>query len=67
MVLAGAFTALFSWIGLIPLSLAIVGTVLLFTPPLTQFFRAFDAFRTVGHAPYRRPERIFYGRLPRYR
>ncbi len=65
--LTGGLTALFDWTGLIPVGLALVGTVLLFTPPLTRFFRAFATFRTVGHAPYRRPERIFYGRLPRYR
>lgn len=65
--LTGGLTALFDWTGLIPVALTLVGTALLFTPPLTRFFRAFASFRNVGHAPYRRPERIFYGRLPRYR
>ncbi|MGO1384543.1 MAG: hypothetical protein ACTHU1_07060 [Arachnia sp.] len=65
--LTGALTALFDWSGLVPVALALAGTILLFTPPVTRFFRAFDTFRTVGHTPYRRPERIFYGRLPRYR
>ena len=65
--LTGGVTALFDWTGLIPVALALVGTVLLFTAPLTRFFRAFATFRTVGHDPYRRPERIVYGRLPRYR
>ena len=67
LVLAGGFTALFDWTGLIAVALALVGTVLLFTPPLTRFFGAFTSFRNVGRAPYRRPERIFYGRLPRFR
>lgn len=65
--LTGGLTALFDWSGLIPVSLALVATIMLFTPPMTRFFRAFDTFRTVGHTPYRRPERIVYGRLPRYR
>ncbi len=67
LVLTGGFTALFDWTGLIAVALALVGTVLLFTPPLTRFFGAFASFRAVGHNPYRRPERIVYGRLPRYR
>lgn len=65
--LTGGMTALFDWTGLVSVGLALVGTILLFTPPATRFFREFIAFRAVGHAPYRRPERIFYGRLPRFR
>lgn len=67
LVLAGGFTALFDWTGLAPVALAFTGTILLFTPPMTRFFGAFATFRSVGHAPYRRPERIVYGRLPRFR
>lgn len=66
-VLTGGMTALFDWTGLVSAGLAVVGAALLFTPPATRFFREFIAFRAVGHAPYRRPERIFYGRLPRFR
>lgn len=65
--LTGALTALFDWTGLVAAGLAAVGTVLLFLPPVSRFFRDFASFRAVGHTPYRRPERIVYGRLPRYR
>lgn len=65
--LTGALTALFDWTGLVAVGLALVGAVLLFLPPMTWFFREFAAFRSTGRAPYRRPERIFYGRLPRFR
>ncbi len=67
LLLAGGVTAIFDWTGLVTVGLALAGTVLLFTPPVTRFFGAFASFRAVGHAPYRRPERIVYGRLPRYR
>lgn len=65
--LTGVLTTLFTWWGLIPVGLALLGAVLLFLPPMTRFYRHFDVFRTTGRLPYRRPERIFYGRLPRYR
>lgn len=67
LVLAGGLTALFDWTGLVAVGLALVGTTVLLLPPVTRFFAAFASHRAVGHAPYRRPERIFYGRLPRYR
>ncbi len=67
LVLAGGVTALFDWTGLIAVGLALVGTIMLFLAPVTRFFKAFVSFRAVGRSPYRRPERIFYGRLPRYR
>lgn len=65
--LTGVLVALFQWVGFIPLGLAVVGAALLFLPVMTRFFRDFRSFRSVGHTPYRRPERIFYGRLPRFR
>ncbi|MDO5737170.1 MAG: hypothetical protein Q4P15_11925 [Propionibacteriaceae bacterium] len=65
--LTGALTTLFAWSGLVAVGLALLGTVCLFLPPMTRFFREFSTFRSIGHAPYRRPERIFYGRLPRFR
>ena len=65
--LTAALTALFNWSGLVAAGLALVGAVCLFLPPMTRFFREFATFRSIGHAPYRRPERIFYGRLPRFR
>ncbi|RMB61848.1 hypothetical protein [Tessaracoccus antarcticus] len=65
--LTGALTAVLSWWGLLAAVPALVGTACLFLPRMTRFFREFAAFRSAGHAPYRRPERIFYGRLPRFR
>lgn len=65
--LQGVVVALFSWWGLIGLGLAVVGTALLFLPPISKFFSRFDAHRAERPTPYRRPERIFYGRLPRFR
>lgn len=67
LVLTGALTALFDWTGLVAVGLALVGAALLFLPAMTRFFREFTSFRSTGRAPYRRPERIFYGRLPRFR
>ncbi len=67
LVLTGALTALFDWTALVPLGLALVGAALLFLPRMAQFFREFAAFRSTGRTPYRRPERVFYGRLPRFR
>ena len=65
--LTGALTAVLSWWGLLAAAPAVVGGACLFLPPVTRFFREFAAFRSAGQAPYRRPERIFYGRLPRFR
>lgn len=65
--LTAAQATLFDWTGFIAVGLAAVGAVTLFLPPMTRFFREFASFRNVGHTPYRRPERIFYGRLPRFR
>lgn len=65
--LAAGLVALFDWSGLVAVGLALVGAVLLFLPPMSRFFRAFATFRSLGRAPYRRPERIYYGRLPRFR
>lgn len=67
LLLTGALAALFDWSALVSVGLALVGAVLLFLPPMTRFFRDFTTFRSLGHAPYRRPERVFYGRLPRFR
>lgn len=65
--LTGALVALFDSTGFIPLGLAVLGAAILFLPPMSRFFRDFAIFRNVGTNPYRRPERIFYGRLPRFR
>lgn len=65
--LTGGLVALFDWSAFVAVGLALVGSVLLFLPRMTDFFRDFTVFRSLGRAPYRRPERIFYGRLPRFR
>lgn len=65
--LTGVLTTLFDWSGLVAVGLALLGAACLFLPPTTRFFREFSTFRSIGHAPYRRPERVFYGRLPRFR
>lgn len=67
LLLTGAMATLFDLSGLVSVGLALVGAVLLFLPPMTRFFREFTTFRSLGHAPYRRPDRVFYGRLPRFR
>lgn len=65
--LSGVVALLFSWMGIIAVGLAAVGAVLLFMPPVTEFFTRFEVHRGKRPPPYRRPERVFYGRLPRYR
>ncbi|MCC2594256.1 hypothetical protein LKO27_12650 [Tessaracoccus sp. OS52] len=65
--LNGAVVALFSWWGLVALGLAVVGALLLLLPPVTEFFRRFEVHRGKRPPAYRRPEKVFYGRLPRYR
>lgn len=67
LVLAGAMTALLSWWGLIAVALALAGCAALFLPRTREFFRQFESHRGTGPTAYRRPEQIFYGRLPRYR
>lgn len=65
--LTGALTAVVSWVGLAALVPAVLGTVLLFLPQSSAFFARFARHRAERPAPYRRPNSIFYGRLPRYR
>ena len=65
--LTGGLVALFDWSGIAAASLALIGAVLLFLPPMARFFREFATLRSARPSPYRRPERIFYGRLPRFR
>lgn len=54
----------YAWIAILTAGL---GAIMAFLPPMTRFFREFATFRSAGSTPYRRPERIFYGRLPRFR
>lgn len=65
--LNGAVVALFSWWGLIGLGLSLLATIALFLPPVGEFYRRFEIHRGTRPAPYRRPDAIFYGRLPRFR
>lgn len=65
--LTGALTALVSWVGMAALVPAVAGAVPLFLPPVTDFFARFARHRAKRPEPYRRPETIFYGRLPRFR
>lgn len=65
--LTGALTALVSWVGLAAAIPAVIGTTLLFLPPASRFFARFARHRAQEPEPYRRPERIYYGRLPRFR
>lgn len=51
----------------IGIGLAVVSAVLIFLPPMTKYFSQWDRVRNETIAPYRRPERIYYGRLPRFR
>lgn len=65
--LTGAFTALVSNWGFIAVGLGALAAVMGFLPQMSKFFRDFAAHRAGRPEPYRRPDRIFYGRLPRYR
>lgn len=65
--LTGVLVALMSWVGLAAVVPALIGAALLFLPRSTDFFSRFARHRTTRPLPYRRPDRIFYGRLPRFR
>lgn len=67
LVLTGAFVAIIDNWALIGLGLAAVGTALLFLPQVGTYFRRWDQVRAEKPTPYRRPDRIQYGRLPRFR
>lgn len=61
------WTVLVSWVGLAAVVPAVLGTALLWFRPSSTFFRHFAQHRVVRPEPYRRPETIHYGRLPRFR
>lgn len=65
--LTGLATVAFAPLGLVALGLAVVSTLLLLLPASLRFFRDFDLHREVPVIGWRRPERILYGRLPRFR
>lgn len=65
--LVGGFLAITSPWGIPAAALAVVGAILLFLPAVSRYFREQDRARSEHPSPYRRPERIVYGRLPRFR
>ena len=65
--LTGWLVALLNWWAAIPLGLAVVAAALPFLPRSTRFFAQFAKQREHRPEPYRRPQQITYGRLPRYR
>ncbi len=65
--LTGVAVLLFDLWALVAVGLALLGTVCVFLPDTTRYFRYFKAHRARLEETYRTPERIFYGRLPRFR
>ena len=65
--LTGVAVLLFDLWALVAVGLALLGTVCVFLPDTTRYFRYFEAHRAKLEETYRTPERIFYGRLPRFR
>ncbi|HJE52525.1 MAG TPA: hypothetical protein K8V15_11230 [Tessaracoccus flavescens] len=64
-VLTAGFTAITNDYGYIGLGLAVVVAVLTFLP--RTYYQQWRDIRAERTEPYRRPDGIFYGRLPRYR
>lgn len=67
LLLVGGFAVVTSDWGFIAVGLALVTATTLWLPPMTRYFRHWHEVRTTRPPPYRRPERIHYGRLPRFR
>ena len=67
LVLTGVAVLLFDPWALVGASLALLGAVCVFLPTTTRYFQYFAAHRAKREENYRTPERIFYGRLPRFR
>lgn len=65
--LAAAFAVVLGDLAFIGAALAGLGTVGLFLPPEERYFQQWRQVRATSTAPYRRPVRIVYGRLPRFR
>lgn len=74
-IVAVAFTAasaaLFEYthgvLGWVAVGLAALGAVLLWLPPLNDYFRLWKRFHDGTPLVAYRPERVYYGRLPRFR
>ena len=65
--LTGVAVLLFDLWALVAVVLALLGTVCVFLPETTRYFRYFEAHRAKREETYRNPTSIFYGRLPRFR
>ncbi|HMR12441.1 MAG TPA: hypothetical protein PKE42_01785 [Arachnia sp.] len=65
--LTGGFAALTNGWGFVAVGLAVVGSALLWLPPVGRYLADWDRVRAGRPIPYRRPESILYGRLPRFR
>lgn len=55
------------WLGWVAVGAASMGAVCLWLPPLNDYFRLWQRFHDGSPLVAYRPERIFYGRLPRFR
>lgn len=67
LVLVGGFTTVTSNGAYVGLGLTVVGSALLLFPAVSRYFGEQERSRAMPPTPYRRPERIVYGRLPRFR
>ncbi|MFD0867413.1 hypothetical protein ACFQ06_16590, partial [Tessaracoccus lubricantis] len=65
--LMGGFLALTHWYAAMPVGLTLMGAGLLFLPAVSRYFTQWAEVRGQRPQPYRRPEQILYGRLPRFR
>ncbi|MDF1489236.1 hypothetical protein [Tessaracoccus caeni] len=65
--LTGLFALALNQWALIGVGLAVVGVALLWLPGVTRYFVRWDELRSVKADGYRRPDSIYYGRLPRFR
>ena len=65
--LTGVAVLLFDMWALVAVGLALLGAVCVFLPATNRYFRYFATHRARLEETYRTPERIFYGRLPRFR
>ena len=59
--------ALYDRVALIGLGLATLGAALLWLPGTSTYFARWDELRSLKAGSYRRPDSIYYGRLPRFR
>lgn len=67
LLLTVAMTITVNWVALAAIIPASIGAVVLWLPPASRCFSQFQQHRGSTREPYRRPDHIFYGRLPRFR